>query len=174
MADATASRLDAVRNQIGAVHRAPEPEVLAPLLKQAMLAPDSRARVERRARAMLSELRAAQSRGWVNQFLQEYRLNTQEGVALLSLAEAFGAPDPGTPHNEARGQVWEELLALLLDKHRDQHDDGEVPAELLRRSLVQNRGLAEAFDRALRERGDSHAETLSGLLPIAYVEGRFA
>ena len=25
-------------------------------------------------------------------------------------AEAFEAPDPGTPHNEARDQIWEELL----------------------------------------------------------------
>ena len=46
---------------------------------------------------MLADLRDAQSRGWVNQFLQEYRLNTQEGVALLSLAEAFlRVPDPET------------------------------------------------------------------------------
>ena len=46
---------------------------------------------------MLAELRAAQSRGWVNQFLQEYRLNTSEGIALLSLAEAFlRVPDPET------------------------------------------------------------------------------
>jgi len=46
---------------------------------------------------MLAELRSAQSSGWVNQFLQEYRLNTSEGVALLSLAEAFlRVPDPET------------------------------------------------------------------------------
>ena len=46
---------------------------------------------------MLGELREAQGKGWVNQFLQEYRLNTQEGVALLSLAEAFlRVPDPET------------------------------------------------------------------------------
>ncbi|HYJ51852.1 MAG TPA: L-glutamate gamma-semialdehyde dehydrogenase, partial [Allosphingosinicella sp.] len=40
---------------------------------------------------------AAQGSGWVNRFLQQYRLNTQEGVALLSLAEAFlRVPDPET------------------------------------------------------------------------------
>ncbi|PMY00644.1 hypothetical protein C1Y22_37460, partial [Pseudomonas sp. MPR-R2A5] len=39
----------------------------------------------------------AQGKGWVNQFLQEYRLNSSEGVALLSLAEAFlRVPDPET------------------------------------------------------------------------------
>jgi RHH-type proline utilization regulon transcriptional repressor/proline dehydrogenase/delta 1-pyrroline-5-carboxylate dehydrogenase len=93
MADATAT----ARKQIRRLLRAPEPEVLAPLLADAALDPDSRSRVERRALAMLGDLRAAQSRGWVNQFLQEYRLNTQEGVALLSLAEAFlRVPDPET------------------------------------------------------------------------------
>ena len=30
-------------------------------------------------------------------------------------AEAFEAPEPGTPHNEAREQIWEELLAILID-----------------------------------------------------------
>ena len=93
MADATAT----ARTEIRRLLRAPEPEVLAPLLKRAALDGDSRARVEDRAQAMLTELREAQSRGWVNQFLQEYRLNTQEGVALLSLAEAFlRVPDPET------------------------------------------------------------------------------
>ena len=93
MADATAS----ARAEISRLHRAPEPEVLAPLLKDANLSPESRLRVESRALGMLAELRSAQSSGWVNQFLQEYRLNTSEGIALLSLAEAFlRVPDPET------------------------------------------------------------------------------
>ena len=83
MADATAS----ARAQLRKLHRAPEPEVLAPLLKDAALDAESRARVETRALAILGDLRGAQSSGWVNQFLQEYRLNTQEGIALLSLAD---------------------------------------------------------------------------------------
>ena len=51
-------------------------------------------------------------------------------------AEAFEAPDPGTPHNEARDQIWEELLTILMDKY-----DGDEPADLLRRSLLRNREL---------------------------------
>jgi RHH-type proline utilization regulon transcriptional repressor/proline dehydrogenase/delta 1-pyrroline-5-carboxylate dehydrogenase len=93
MADATAT----ARKDIRKLLRASEPDVLAPLLRDAALDADSRRRVEHRALAMLAELRAAQSKGWVNQFLQEYRLNTSEGVALLSLAEAFlRVPDPET------------------------------------------------------------------------------
>ena len=60
-------------------------------------------------------------------------------------AEAFEAPEPGTPHNEARDQVWEELLTILMDK---QDQDEEVANDLLRRSLQQNRELRAAFNRA--------------------------
>ncbi|WP_067814213.1 RNA polymerase recycling motor ATPase HelR [Actinomadura kijaniata] len=59
-------------------------------------------------------------------------------------AEAFGSPEPGTPHNEARDRIWEELLTILMDKH----DDVDVPADLLRRSLLRNRELLTAFNRA--------------------------
>jgi DNA helicase IV len=58
-------------------------------------------------------------------------------------AVAFEAAEPGTPHNEARDQILEELLTILVDKH-----DGDAPADLLRKSLRQNRELLTAFNRA--------------------------
>jgi DNA helicase IV len=58
-------------------------------------------------------------------------------------AEAFEAPDPGTPHNEARDLIWEELLTILMDSR-----DDTVPADLLRRSLLANRELRAALNRA--------------------------
>jgi hypothetical protein len=64
-------------------------------------------------------------------------------------AEAFGAPDPGTAHNEARDQIWEELLTILMDKHDAAGDgDGEASAELVRASLQQNQELLTTFNRA--------------------------
>jgi hypothetical protein len=65
-------------------------------------------------------------------------------------AEAFEAPDPGTPHNEAREQVWEQLLTILVDQHDDiqDEDDGAVAAEQVRTALQRNRELVEAFNRA--------------------------
>lgn len=64
-------------------------------------------------------------------------------------AAAFEAAEPGTPHNEARDQIWEELLTILVDQHDDASAmDGDVPADLLRRSLTQNRELLTAFNRA--------------------------
>jgi hypothetical protein len=58
-------------------------------------------------------------------------------------AEAFDAPAPGTPHNEAREEIWEELITILMDKY-----DGDAPADLLRKSLLQNRELRTTFSRA--------------------------
>jgi DNA helicase IV len=58
-------------------------------------------------------------------------------------AEAFETPDPGTPHNEARDQIWEALLTILVDNH-----DGDETDDLLRKSLGQNRELFATFNRA--------------------------
>ncbi|HET7357920.1 MAG TPA: RNA polymerase recycling motor ATPase HelR [Nocardioidaceae bacterium] len=59
-------------------------------------------------------------------------------------AEAFRAPAPGTPHNEARDEIWEELLDVLVDKH----DDEDVPAEMVRAALRQDAELIGALHRA--------------------------
>jgi DNA helicase IV len=58
-------------------------------------------------------------------------------------AEAFEAAEPGTPHNQARDQIWEELVTILIDKH-----DGDAPADLLRKSLLQNKELLTMLNRA--------------------------
>jgi DNA helicase IV len=63
-------------------------------------------------------------------------------------AEAFESPDPGTPHNVARDQVWEELLSILVDQHEDDDDDDGVSPHLLRRSLRQNEELTNTLNRA--------------------------
>ncbi|MCW3844346.1 AAA family ATPase [Micromonospora yasonensis] len=58
-------------------------------------------------------------------------------------ADAFDAPEPGTPHNEAREQILEELLTILADRH-----DDDVPADQLRTSLLRNKELHTALNRA--------------------------
>jgi DNA helicase IV len=60
-------------------------------------------------------------------------------------AEAFEAADPGTPHNEARDQVWEALLSILEDQHVE---DVDASLDDLRTSLRQNRDLVTAVNRA--------------------------
>ncbi|MFK4805425.1 RNA polymerase recycling motor ATPase HelR [Microbacterium sp. ZW CA_36] len=59
-------------------------------------------------------------------------------------AEAFASAEPGTPHNEARDQVWETVLDILTD----QADGEEVPPHQLRRALARHEELTRAFGRA--------------------------
>lgn len=59
-------------------------------------------------------------------------------------AEAFESPEPGTPHNEAHVQIRETLVAIVLDRI----DDEEASADLLHRSLLQDRELTDALERA--------------------------
>ncbi|MDT0444027.1 RNA polymerase recycling motor ATPase HelR [Streptomyces johnsoniae] len=58
-------------------------------------------------------------------------------------AEAFDAAEPGTPHNEAREQIWAELVTILLDKH-----GGDVPPDQFRRSLAHDEELVGTLNRA--------------------------
>ena len=57
--------------------------------------------------------------------------------------EAFGAPEPGTPHNEAREEIWDLLLTILMDKA-----DAGIPRGPLRQSLLRNEELRAALDNA--------------------------
>ncbi|WP_328557050.1 RNA polymerase recycling motor ATPase HelR [Streptomyces sp. NBC_00358] len=58
-------------------------------------------------------------------------------------AEAFEAAGHGTPHNEARELIREELLTILLDRHED-----DVPPDLFRRAMLHDPELTETLDRA--------------------------
>ncbi|MBM6399161.1 RNA polymerase recycling motor ATPase HelR [Phycicoccus sonneratiae] len=79
--------------------------------------------------------------------------------------EAFDAPEPGTPHNEARDRVWEALTDVLVDKLAAVLDDdgwgeeqadefdaygvaSEDPSARFRSALAADDELAEAFQRA--------------------------
>nr|WP_296766176.1 RNA polymerase recycling motor ATPase HelR [Rhodococcus sp. (in: high G+C Gram-positive bacteria)] len=55
--------------------------------------------------------------------------------------EAFDAADPGTPHNEAREQIWELLVSILVDKYR-----GDVSDAHIRKALLENESLRKALD----------------------------
>lgn len=61
-------------------------------------------------------------------------------------AEAFDAPDAGTPHNEAREVILDALVTILMDKADDQDD--QVTPDMLRKALRQNRELLTTVQRA--------------------------
>jgi RHH-type proline utilization regulon transcriptional repressor/proline dehydrogenase/delta 1-pyrroline-5-carboxylate dehydrogenase len=86
------------RARLHRLHRAPEADVLAPLLDAATLPAALAESIDVRARSLVRAARAAHKPGAdVSDFLATYGLGTAEGVALLCLAEALlRIPDTAT------------------------------------------------------------------------------
>jgi RHH-type proline utilization regulon transcriptional repressor/proline dehydrogenase/delta 1-pyrroline-5-carboxylate dehydrogenase len=85
------------RAAIAPLYRIAEPDILVRLAARARLSPPARSRVVAEAGALMAALRAPGRAGWIDRFLQEYSLSSDEGAALLGLAEAYlRVPDPGT------------------------------------------------------------------------------
>ncbi|MCS6987744.1 MAG: bifunctional proline dehydrogenase/L-glutamate gamma-semialdehyde dehydrogenase PutA [Sphingomonadaceae bacterium] len=149
---------------------APEAEVLAPLVAEASTDAETRARIVARASRLMAELREAERRGWVNRFLHRWRLNSEEGRALLQLAEAFlRVPDPATAD------------ALIADKigSADWEGDGADDSLLTRSatwSLMLSKALVEAGEgplaRVLARAGEPFLRAAVGAA-IRAIAGRF-
>ena len=90
-------RQDSLRDAITAAYRRPEPECVVALLDAATLAPEGAGRAAAIARELVDTLRANASHSGVEGLIQEYSLSSQEGVALMCLAEALlRIPDSAT------------------------------------------------------------------------------
>ena len=83
------SRLALLRDEIRAAHHRPEDAVLSALRSD--LQPDSATRAAATARAvgLVRSIRGAGRPGLMEVFLSEYGLSTNEGIALMCLAEAL-------------------------------------------------------------------------------------
>jgi len=90
-----------LRRAVSAATRRPEPEAVAAVLPLARLAAGDAARAEHLAQTIAATLRMRKSSGGraglVQNLLQEYALSSQEGIALMCLAEALlRIPDAAT------------------------------------------------------------------------------
>lgn len=145
------------------LHRAPEPEVLARLLPAATLDVNARANVEGRAGGLLADLRAAQGSGWVNRFLQQYRLNTAEGVALLSLAEAFlRVPDVATADRLIRDKIGGADWGAHTGKSDSALVNSATWGLVLTRAVVGGGEKASVLQRLIARSGEPFVRTAVG------------
>jgi RHH-type proline utilization regulon transcriptional repressor/proline dehydrogenase/delta 1-pyrroline-5-carboxylate dehydrogenase len=86
-----------LRQAITAACRRDEAECVEALLERASLPPDAADSVRDRARSLVAALRAKGRAGGVEGLIHEYSLSSQEGVALMCLAEALlRIPDNAT------------------------------------------------------------------------------
>jgi len=88
---------EGLRAEIDAIYRAPETQCVPALLRAATLPTPVKAKAQRLARQLVEALRARPPTGLVQGLMHEYALSSQEGVALMCLAEALlRIPDRAT------------------------------------------------------------------------------
>ncbi len=88
---------DPIRAKMRRVTLPVEGEILEALIKPSAIDQEMRARIVDRAATLVREIRAGSDPGLMEEFLTEYGLSTDEGVALMCLAEALlRVPDDET------------------------------------------------------------------------------
>jgi len=140
-----------LRAAITAAYRRPEPEALPMLLEQARLSPDKAEATHRLALRIAEKLRNQKSagggQGLVQGLLQEFSLSSQEGVALMCLAEALlRVPDRGTRDALIRDKIstgnWQPHLG-----NSEQFVTGETINEALTNAqTMEAKGFRYSYD----------------------------
>ena len=86
-----------LRSAITAAYRVPEPECVPPLIELATASADEASSIRTIASSLVGRLRAKTRSSGVEGLIHEYSLSSQEGVALMCLAEALlRIPDAAT------------------------------------------------------------------------------
>src|SRR5215469_4555176 len=78
-----------LRQHITAAYRRPEPDCVPALIEAARLSDAVVTTARKTARRLVEVLRAAPAHGGVESLIREYALSSDEGVALMCLAEAL-------------------------------------------------------------------------------------
>ncbi len=147
-----------LRQAITAAYRRSEPECLAPLLEQAALPEATRAAARATATALITALRAKHRGSGVEGLVQEYALSSQEGVALMCLAEALlRIPDHDTRDALIRDKIaggdWKSHIGDGRSLFVNAATWGLVVTGKLT-SSVNDSGLAAALTRLIARAGE--------------------
>ncbi len=147
-----------LRQAITAAYRRAEPDCVAPLLEQATLPDAVRAAAAETATDLIAALRRKHKGSGVEGLVQEYALSSQEGVALMCLAEALlRIPDTATRDALIRDKIadgnWRAHLGGGRSLFVNAATWGLVVTGKLATS-VNDRGLAAALTRLIARAGE--------------------
>ena len=153
---------DPLRQAITAACRRPEPEALAPLLEQARLPAAVAGAIQARAMRLAEGLRQRKSAGGragiVQGLLQQFALSSQEGVALMCLAEALlRIPDAATRDALIRDKIGTADWAPHLGKSSSLFVNAATWGLLITGKLVATHsegGLKDALRRVTARGGE--------------------
>ncbi|MEP7329569.1 MAG: bifunctional proline dehydrogenase/L-glutamate gamma-semialdehyde dehydrogenase PutA, partial [Betaproteobacteria bacterium] len=101
------SSLSSCRARIAAAHRLPEVQAMRPLVDQATFTPEALAATQSLATELAHGIRASRTKaGGVDALMLEFSLESNEGVALMCLAEALlRIPDAATRDRLIRDKI---------------------------------------------------------------------
>ena len=98
----------ALRDAVTAAYRRDEAEAVADMLVQAQMSADEKAAAEKLARRLVTQVRAGRSKAsGVDALMHEFSLSSEEGVALMCLAEALLR----IPDNATRNKLIQDKLS---------------------------------------------------------------
>ena len=149
-------RLAPHRTRIRDAHLAEEGAVLSALTGEAALPADLRTRATARATNLIEAIRAEDRPGLTELFLAEYGLSTEEGVALMCLAEALlRVPDAET----VDALIEDKIAPSEWGKHLGQSSSSLVNAStwallLTGRVLQEGQGVAAVLQGAVKRVGE--------------------
>ncbi len=148
----------ALRQAITSAYRLPEPESVAPLLLAATLPADIREKTKATARKLIVALRAKHRGSGIEGLVHEYSLSSQEGVALMCLAEALlRIPDAATRDALIRDKIsdgdWKSHIGGGRSLFVNAATWGLVVTGKLT-STVNDRSLASALTRLIARCGE--------------------
>ncbi|ANH06811.1 trifunctional transcriptional regulator/proline dehydrogenase/L-glutamate gamma-semialdehyde dehydrogenase [Shinella sp. HZN7] len=147
-----------LRQRITAAYRTPEEDAVRPLLEKASLPADVAARIRETARTLIVALRAKHKGSGVEGLVHEYSLSSQEGVALMCLAEALlRIPDNATRDALIRDKIsegdWKSHMGGGRSLFVNAATWGLVVTGKLT-STVNDRGLSAALTRLIARCGE--------------------
>ena len=153
-----AAAQDVRRAAITASHRRAEVECVAALLKEAAVDPATKAAIRATARRLVLSQRRGQKNSAVSELVQEYSLSSQEGVALMCLAEALlRTPDTATRDALIRDKIsngqWASHLGLERSLFVNAATWGLVVTGKLT-ATVSDRSLSSALSRLISRCGE--------------------
>jgi RHH-type proline utilization regulon transcriptional repressor/proline dehydrogenase/delta 1-pyrroline-5-carboxylate dehydrogenase len=147
----------ALRSRIDATNLAPEPPLLAALTATAQLSSADRASITAHGARLVRDIRAASHPGLMEVFLAEYGLSTDEGIALMCLAEALlRVPDGATMDALIEDKIAPSDWGRHLGQSASSLVNASTWALLLTGRVLDDRqtGLTGALKGAIRRLGE--------------------
>ncbi|WP_375288841.1 proline dehydrogenase family protein, partial [Sphingomonas sp.] len=147
-----------LRRAITAAYRRDEAEALRPLIATATVPDDLAPRIRETARQLVTALRSNRKGSGVEGLVQEYSLSSQEGVALMCLAEALlRIPDDATRDALIRDKIADGNWGAHLGGGRSLFVNAATWGLVVTGKLVgsvDDRGLGAALARLVARAGE--------------------